>query len=115
MYVLTELYSPKSSWLALPASEKSNYVAAIRQAVAQMNTVGIQCLAIGRMDASSHAGDVVSPHRYLGVWTAKDKTTLSPLLEGLRGAGWYDYFEQINGLTANQGLEQHLQDLEKLN
>lgn len=55
-----------------------------------------------------------TPHRFMAIWRCPDPAAAEAMLAGIAATGWHDYFDTVNAVGAETGLEAHLGDLATL-
>ena len=93
MHVFIELWNAKPKWLELSSGERAAYMQNVREALAAMQEGGIEILGWGSVDPeiSHRAG-----YDFYAVYRLQNKEQVRAFEEAVEGAGWYDFFEQIN-------------------
>ncbi len=93
-YILTEIWSAKPPWLALPDWERQRYFdEKIGPFIGSLIEQGAEILGCAVND---NTGPERLDHRYMAVWRLPDKAFSEKLEAGAREAGFLDYFEQVN-------------------
>ncbi|HVR53512.1 MAG TPA: DUF6616 family protein [Pseudorhodoferax sp.] len=105
---LVELYTPTPRWLQLPAAQRAQFLAAVREGMAQLAGLGIAPLALGAAETGIAQA---SAHRFLGIWRCADAAARDALLAGIQASGWYEFFDHVNASSPGGDLEGHLLEL----
>ena len=92
MYTYIELWKAKQSWLDLSQEERGNYMDALGPAIQQMIENGVQILSWGVNESPVNRGE----YDYFGVWTFPNEESTKNFEKLVEGAGWYNYFDQVN-------------------
>ncbi len=93
MKIFIELWKAKDAWKNLPVSDRQNYVAQIGPVMQDMISKGVVIEAWGiNEDTSPHNAG----YDFFGVTKFPTPELLSEFEAIVEGAGWYDYFEQVN-------------------
>lgn len=93
MQLYVELWNAKQAWLDLTPEERQAYFDKVGEEIGKLTEAGIEIVgfAINNED-TSHRSD----HRYLAVWKMPSTDHVQMLEESVSGAGWYEYFDQVN-------------------
>jgi hypothetical protein len=109
-HYLTELYSAKPAWLALPAQERQQFFATIGAAMPALSALGVQAIALGKVDPSRlHC----APQSFFAIWRCPDEASLDALISGIAQSGWHNYFDTINASGESVDFAMHLDQLGK--
>lgn len=92
MYLLIEVWTPKPAWSALSEQERADYAAAALEGGAGLESQGIRTLGWGWLDEQSRGID----HAAFAVWDCGTREGADVLRAAITGAGWYDYFDQVD-------------------
>ncbi|GAB4091179.1 DUF6616 family protein [Flaviaesturariibacter terrae] len=93
MITYVELWKAKQAWLDLSQEERGNYMNALGPAIQQLLESGVQILSWGRNEAATfNRGD----YDYFAVWTFPNAEAAQGFEKMVEGAGWYNYFDQVN-------------------
>lgn len=93
MITYIELWKAKQDWLDLSQEERGNYMTALGPAIQQLTENGVQILSWGKNEASTFArGD----YDYFAVWSFPNQESAGQFEKMVEGAGWYNYFDQVN-------------------
>lgn len=107
-YYLTELYSAKPAWLALPDAARHAFFATIGEGMPPLMALGIEPIAMGKIDPSPlHS----APHQFFAIWRLPDAAALATLLNGIAATGWHEYFDTINAAGQTTDFAGHLTQL----
>jgi hypothetical protein len=91
MYTITEVWTPRPAFEAMPTEAKEQFFGTVGDAVAVLETSGVRCQGWGRVRRfDEHSVD----HTWLAVWTAPDDAATAAFLHGVEQSGWYDLFDQ---------------------
>ncbi len=111
MYYLSEIYSPKPSWLALSQEERFTFFATIEAGMSALAESGVEILTMSVVDKKN----VFSPpQQFFALWRFPTQESLNALLEGIEATGWHNYFETINIAGEGGDITSHLNDLASL-
>ena len=111
MFYLVELYSPKSSWLALSYNERLGFFHKVQGGIRNLSGSGIEIVAMGGIDAKKFHS---VPQQFFAIWSMREESSLETLLEGIRAVGWHDYFDTVNAAGRGGNFPAHLQELAAL-
>ena len=104
MITYIELWKAKQAWLDLSKEERGNYMAALGPAIQQLVENGVQIVSWGTNENSTfNRGD----YDYFGVWTFPNLEAAQNFEKLVHGAGWYNYFDQVN-VMGNAGGPQEV-------
>lgn len=92
-HYLAELYTPKPAWLDLSDDQRQEFLAAIGSAMPALSTLGVEALALGRVDQTKLYS---APQTFFAVWRCPDAAALDAFVSGVAQSGWHDYFETVN-------------------
>lgn len=95
MITYIELWKAKQTWLDLSKEERSNYLTALGPAIQQLLENGVQIVSWGT-NASSTFSRV--DYDYFAVWTFPNTEAAQRFEKLVEGAGWYNYFDQVNAM-----------------
>ena len=104
-HYLVELYTPNATWQALPAEQRQQFLDSIASAMGGLSSLGVEVLALAETEPGIDQG---SGHRFLGIWRFPDPQARDALLAGIKGSGWYDYFDHVNAASSAGSFEHHL-------
>ncbi|MDQ6812883.1 MAG: hypothetical protein M3040_03975 [Bacteroidota bacterium] len=91
MYV--ELWKAKTAWKDLSKEERGNYMGLLGPAIQQLMENGAKIINWGVNDASTFTR---ADYDFFAVWTFSDDNAAQNFEKMVEGAGWYNYFEQVN-------------------
>jgi len=93
MKIFIELWKAKDAWKKMPLSERQNYVGQIGPVMQDMISKGVVIEAWGlNEDTSVHNAGF----DFFGVTKFPTPELLKEFETIVEGAGWYNYFEQVN-------------------
>lgn len=93
MITYIELWKAKGAWLDLSQEERGNYMNALGPAIQQLLENGVQIVSWGANEAATFGrGD----YDYFAVWTFPNLEAAQGFEKMVEGAGWYNYFDQVN-------------------
>ncbi|MDQ6608825.1 MAG: hypothetical protein M3Y85_03290 [Bacteroidota bacterium] len=93
MITYIELWKAKQAWIDLSKEERGNYLAALGPAIQQLMESGVQIVSWGANEDSTFSK---ADYDYFAVWTFSDAATVQSFETMVEGAGWYNYFDQVN-------------------
>jgi hypothetical protein len=95
MITYIELWKAKQAWLDLTKEERGAYMTALGPAIQQLVDNGVHIVSWGTNEASTFSR---ADYDYFAVWTFPDKEAVQDFEKLVEGAGWYNYFDQVNGM-----------------
>lgn len=102
MEIFIEYWNPKQTWLDLSKEEKTAYVSRMGPAMEDFTKRGVDFYAWGMNEDQTPQK---SKYNYYAICTLPNKSVLKDFQDMVVGAGWYDYFEQLNISGENIGAE----------
>lgn len=102
MIYFVELWNAKPEWLALSVEERGNYMAQIGPHIQDLLDKGTKVLTWSDNDEST---DYRGNYDYFAIWSFPNQETANGFQELVAGAGWYNYFEQVNAMGAASSVE----------
>jgi len=97
MLYFVEAWNCKDSWKELPQADRQQYMGQVGQHIGGLLERGIGLLTWSENNATeSH----VAGYDYFAVWTAPNQELADEFTALIEGAGWYQYFDQVNLLGA---------------
>ena len=99
MITYVELWKAKPAWIDLSKDERGNYVNALGPAIQQLLDNGVQIVSWGSNEPRTFNR---VEYDYFAVWTFPTTEAAEDFEKMVEGAGWYNYFDQVNarGATA---------------
>ena len=91
MYI--ELWKAKSAWKDLSKEERGSYMGQLGPAIQQLSDSGVQIINWGVNDSGTFRR---ADYDFFAVWTFPDDAVAQTFEKMVEGAGWYNYFEQVN-------------------
>lgn len=100
MITYIELWKAKETWLNLSKDERGDYMNAVGPAIQHLLDNGVQIVSWGSNESSTFSK---ADYDYFAVWTFPNIETAQEFEKTVEGAGWYNYFDQVNamGTTAS--------------
>ena len=95
MITYIELWKSKQAWIEMSKEEKGNYLSALGPAIQQLMDDGVQIVSWGKNEASTFER---ANYDYFAVWTFPTIENAKKFEQLVEGAGWYNYFEQVNAM-----------------
>ncbi|QMU28851.1 DUF6616 family protein [Adhaeribacter radiodurans] len=98
MITYIELWKATPAWQNISQEERSNYINQLGPFIQNLLENGVQIISWGVNDQNTYQR---IDYDFFAVWSFPDANSAQEFEEGVVGAGWYTYFEQINarGLT----------------
>ena len=97
MITYIELWKAKQGWHALSKEERGTYMNALGPAIQQLMKNGVQIISWGTNEASTFTR---ADYDYLAVWSFPNIEAAQSFEKMVEGAGWYNYFDQVNVMGA---------------
>jgi hypothetical protein len=88
-----ELWKAKQAWLDMSKDERGKYMTALGPAIQGLVENGAQIVSWGNNEASTFCRGA---YDYFAVWTFPNIETAKNFEKLVEGAGWYNYFDQVN-------------------
>lgn len=97
-----EIWNAKPAWLALSKEERGNYMNQVGGAIQGLLDQGVQILTWSKNDeeTSKRVG-----YDYFAIWRFPSQEMAKGFEELVEGAGWYNYFEQVNVMGGEDTAE----------
>ncbi|WP_394767563.1 DUF6616 family protein [Ferruginibacter sp.] len=95
MMTYIELWKAKQAWIDLSKEERGNYLTALAPAIQQLLESGVQIVSWGNNEASTFSK---AEYDYFAVWTFPEIGSVKNFESMVEGAGWYNYFHQVNAM-----------------
>lgn len=95
MITYIELWKSKQAWNDMSKEEKGNYLEALGPAIQHMMESGVQIVSWGKNEASTYSK---ADYDYFAVWTFPNAESVKEFEQTVEGAGWYNYFDQVNAM-----------------
>ncbi|MEL7146863.1 MAG: DUF6616 family protein [Bacteroidota bacterium] len=93
MIYFVEMWNAKPEWLALSPEERGNYMNQIGPHIQGLIEKGVQVLTWSENEKGT---DKRANFDYFAIWTFPDQAIANEFQQLVDGAGWYQYFEQVN-------------------
>lgn len=103
MITYIELWKAKPTWINLPKEERANYMNALGPAIQQLMSQGVQIVSWGVNEASTFSRVGFD---YFAVWTFPNPEAAQQFEKLVEGAGWYNYFDQVNAMGTAGGPQE---------
>ena len=95
MITYIELWKSKQTWKDLSKEDRENYLTALGPAIQQLMESGVQIVSWGKNETSTFSK---ADYDYFAVWTFPGIDTVKQFEVMVEGAGWYNYFDQVNAM-----------------
>lgn len=93
MHLYVELWKARPAWLALSPAERTAYLDNVGPAIATLLEAGVELVGFALNDeATPHRAD----YTYLAAWRMPTIELIEALETEVEGAGWHEYFDQVN-------------------
>jgi hypothetical protein len=93
MITYIELWKAKQAWIDLSKDERGNYMNGLGPAIQQLLDNGVQIVSWGSNEPSTFNR---VDYDYFAVWTFPGTDAARDFEKMVEGAGWYNYFDQVN-------------------
>ena len=94
MITYIELWKSKQAWMDLSKEEREKYMNSLGPAIQQLIDNGVQIVSWGVNEGSFNKAD----YDYFAVWTFPNENMAKDFEKMVEGAGWYNYFDQVNAM-----------------
>ncbi len=102
MIYFIELWNAKQAWLDLTPAERGEYMQQVGGHIQGLIEQGVKILTWSINDANtSHRAN----YDYFAVWTFPNQEMADSFQQLVEGAGWYNYFEQVNVMGQENTVE----------
>ena len=88
-----ELWKVKKSWRNLPKKERADYLSKLAPAIQHFADNGVKVLSWGENDKETFKK---AAYDYFAIWSFPNDELVKEFENLIDGAGWYEYFEQVN-------------------
>ncbi|MHC5063677.1 MAG: DUF6616 family protein [Planctomycetota bacterium] len=93
-YILTEIWKPRDSWLALSSGERERFFdERIGPLLGHLIEKGAEILGCAIND---NTGSERLDYRYMAIWKLPSKSFSEEIEAAAKQAGFLEYFEQVN-------------------
>ncbi len=93
MITFIELWSANENWKALDQELRADYLSKMKPSIPKFMEQGAEIIAWGHNDKID---DHRAPFDYYAIWTFPNQDLIVQFKDLLQGAGWYNYFDQVN-------------------
>jgi len=93
MIYIVELWSPTKKWLSLTQEARAEYVQNVGAAIGGLVEQGVEVITWSVNDKDI---DNRGNFDYFAIWSFPNQEVANIFQKTVSGAGWYDYFDQIN-------------------
>lgn len=108
MITYIELWKAKSSWNEMSKEERGNYLSALGPAIQQLLDSGVQIISWGKNESATFSK---ADYDYFGVWSFPDAESAKNFEQMVEGAGWYNYFDQVNAMGTTSSPQEVMGDM----
>ncbi len=88
-----EIWNAKQAWLDLSPNKRGEFMAQVGGAMEGMIADGIKILTWSFNDPAT---DEKAAYDYFALWSFPTQELADGFFSTVKGAGWYNYFEQVN-------------------
>lgn len=93
MYI--ELWKATQAWIDLSKDERGNYMSQLGPAIQQLVESGVEIINWGAIDSTTYNK---VDYDFFAVWKFPSQDAAESFEKLVEGAGWYNYFEQVNAM-----------------
>lgn len=93
MKTFIELWKAKDAWIQLDPEMKDNYMQQLTPAIGDLVKNGAKVISWG---VNENSTSQKAAYDFFAVWEFPDAAAVKSFEQLVEGAGWYNYFEQIN-------------------
>jgi len=111
MIYFIEIWNAKPAWKALSAEERGNYMNQVGAHIQGLIEKGVKILTWSHNEGNTSER---APYDYFAIWSFPDPETADGFQQLVAGAGWYNYFEQVNLMGQEATAEQVIGHLVQL-
>lgn len=88
-----ELWNAKEAWTNLSKEDRANYLGQLGPHIESLVNNGVEIVNWGTNDSSTANR---AAYDFFAIWKFPTQQSVSDFEALVEGAGWYDYFEQVN-------------------
>lgn len=103
MITYIELWKANQAWIDLSTDDRAAYMTALGPAIQNLLESGVQIVSWG---SNENATFSKADYDYFAVWTFPDTAAAQGFEKMVEGAGWYNYFSQVNAMGAATSPEE---------
>lgn len=102
MIYFVELWNAKPEWKALSTEARGEYMGAVGGAIQGLMAQGTKIITWSKNDeaTSKNCG-----YEYFAIWGFPTQEVANSFQQTVEGAGWYNYFEQVNAMGSQDSAE----------
>ncbi len=93
MNYFIEQWNIKDAWKQLSSEARVVYMNALGPAIQELTSQGVEVITWAENDTNTH---VRSPYAFFAIWKFPNAESVRSFEKLVEGAGWYQYFEQVN-------------------
>lgn len=93
MYLYVELWKARPAWLALSREQRGAWMDGLLTGLQEQLRSGVEVLGFARSDADT---PLPAGYDFVAAWRMPSKAAAERFERFVEGAGWHDYFEQVN-------------------
>lgn len=102
MIYFIELWNTKPAWKALSTNERVEYMGKVGAAIQGLLDQGVKVLTWSKND---EATTKKAGYEYFAIWSLPNQESANQFQQLVAGAGWYNYFEQVNAMGKQDTAE----------
>lgn len=108
MITYIELWKAKQTWINLSKSQRGEYMGALGPAIQYLLDNGVKIVSWGSNDALTFNK---IDYDYFAVWTFPTISSAKDFEQMVEGAGWYNYFDQVNTMGTAAGPQEVIEHM----
>ena len=103
MYLYVELWKARPAWLALSREQRGAWMDKLLAGLQEQLRSGVEVLGFAANDADT---PLPAGYDFVAAWRMPSKEAAESFERFVEGAGWHDYFEQVNSRGPAMGTEE---------
>ena len=88
-----ELWKAKAAWLDLSKEERGNFLSQLGPHIQNLANNGVEIISWGVNEDTTFNK---APYDFFAIWNMPNDEMVKEFENLVEGAGWYNYFEQVN-------------------
>lgn len=108
MIYFIELWNAKPEWIALTKEERATYMQNVGGAIQGLLEQGVKVLSWSKNDEATTKR---TGYEYFAIWGFPSQEIAESFQQLVEGAGWYNYFEQVNAMGKEDSVENTIGEL----
>ena len=103
MYLYVELWKARPTWLALSREQRRSWMDELLAGLQEQLQSGVEVLGFAASDADT---PLSAGYDFFAAWRMTSKAAAERFERFVEGAGWHEYFEQVNARGPVMGTEE---------